>query len=70
MPTRNSRECVAIATQVGGIRASRGKSTVLVQYEYIRPSVRNRAFRLLDSVMAIIGKLVDKVNTGNKAKNM
>lgn len=60
------REEILPAT--GGINASSGKTHCLVHHEYILPSVRNKAFKLFLNVIAMIGKLVDKVKTGNKLK--
>ena len=52
----------------GGIIARRGKTHWRVHQEYILPSVRNSAFKLFLNVIAMIGKLVDSVNTGNKLR--
>ena len=42
----------------------------IYQYEYLRPSVRNRDLRFSDRVMAIIGKFVLSVKTGKRERNM
>ena len=59
---------IDILPATGGITASSGKTHCLVHHEYIRPSVRNRAFKLFLNVIAMIGKLVDRVKTGNKLR--
>ena len=53
---------------IGGIKANNGNTHWRVHHEYIRPSVRKRAFKLFLRVIAMIGKFVDRVKTGNKLR--
>ena len=59
-----------MATMVGGTKANNGNRAVLVQYEYILPSVRNNALRLLLRVIAMMGKFVLRVKTGNNERKI
>ena len=71
MDTRMPRSSVARATRAGGRMARLGKSSLLSAGASAATrgaaSLRMES-RLFRSVMAIIGKLVESVNTGNKAR--
>lgn len=49
--------------------ARSGKRHREVKKEYRRVSLRKRPLRLFRRVMAMMGKLVLKVNTGNSSRN-
>ena len=49
--------------------ARRGNRSLDVKNEYLLVSLRKSALRLLRKVIAIIGKFVLNVNTGNSSRN-
>ena len=56
------------ATIIGGIIVAMGKIILSTKKEYVLPSVRHNVFKLFLRVIAMIGKLVLRVNTGNRAR--
>ena len=71
METRRPRFSVAKATRAGGKMATVGNKSLLTPAG--RPAIRSEASLVMVSILflrviAMIGKLVDRVNTGKRAR--